>query len=109
MQKSLVPFTQEDKGLYGNLPLVNTLRMPNGHDGSTWNGATNHAPPGFYDIDQDKWKRKFQGAIKERNQFKKRFLTGRVSNILNKNDNLNMDSLGNDLDKKLKSTKYTGG
>ena len=65
MQRSLVPFTQEDKELYGNLPLVNTLRKP--ITTPNWQaGGTGSNPPSFFDDDQEKWRKKFAGSIKER-------------------------------------------
>ena len=98
MMRSLVPFTQEDKGLYGNLPLVNTLRMP--IQTPNYNaGGTNCDPPGFFDDDQEKWRKKFQNALKDRKEFKKRFLNGKVENhILNTNENLDKTSVHNDWD-----------
>ena len=98
-------FTMEDQGLIKNLPLVSTLRTPI----SIKEHVDGGNPPRFYEDDQDKWRKKFAGALKERQQAKRKFYEGRVANILNTNDNVDEHSPLNNADAKLKAVKYTGG
>lgn len=104
MVRTMIPLTQEDKGQSGNLPLINTLRQPL-HSQSVDKSSGN--PPSFYDEDQKKWSNKFAQSIKERQEFKRKFLANRKTTVLNSNDNLTLE--GKDWDAKLKSTNYTGG
>lgn len=105
MVKTMIPLTQEDKELSGNLPLINTLRQagitsPRADDGG-------HGAPSFYDDDQRKWAKKFAKAIGDRQEFKKKYLSTRKTTVLNSNDNVT--SKGMDWDAKLKNTAYTSG
>lgn len=77
MERTQVPFTQEDKGLYNNLPLVNTLRLPMHftHQGF----ETTCDPPSFYEDDRAKWAKKFKASIAERERFKKKYLSDRAN------------------------------
>lgn len=70
INRTLVPFTQEDAGLYNNLPLVNTLREPQRYREGPLPGTVTQ-PPRFYDEDQNKWQAKFAKSIQDRKAFKR--------------------------------------
>lgn len=61
MSKTTTPFTQEDKGLYANLPIVNILRTP-----TIFPNTEGSKPPSFFEADLDKWNAKYKLAIKDR-------------------------------------------
>lgn len=104
VNRSTVPFTKEDEGQFGNLPLINTLREPIRFTKVPQSTVCN--PPRFYEDDQAKWAKKFETSIKERKEFKRSKMARAHFNCLNSNTNLN-DAF--DWDAKLEGTAYTGG
>jgi hypothetical protein len=65
MARTQVPFTQEDHGLYHNLPLINTLRLPITSPSAS-EQAVGGNPPSFLDDDMRKWSKRFQPLVKDR-------------------------------------------
>jgi len=104
INRKIIPFTQEDKDQFGNLPLTNTLREPIRFDGPPKQTVTQ--PPAFYDDDMAKWDKKFEKSIQDRKNFKRFAMSNTHFNVLNSNDNVKTTY---DLDKNLNSTSYTGG
>jgi len=102
--KKQLALTQEDMSIFINLPLINTLREPRRYDFKP--KTTVSSPPKFFDEDMEKWKKKFEKAIKERKEFKSLYMSNQKFTILNSNDNINNSF---DPDKTLKQTSYTGG
>lgn len=104
MVRTLIPLTHEDKEQSGNLPLIQTLRSVNPK--SSASVTQGGAPPSFYEEDLKKWAKKFANSIKERNEFKRQYLSDRKTTCLNSNDNIRASF---DLDQKLSTINYTGG
>jgi len=94
-KRSLISYTGEDtEQTTLNLPLVRTLRDGTiKQAGSSQNKSQTILPPDWYEDDLKKYNSKFDLAIKERKEFKKRQLAGKNFSCLNKNDNavFNMD------------------
>lgn len=95
MARTLIPLTHEDKEQSGNLPLIQTLRSVQPKTSASV--INTGAPPSFYEDDMKKWNEKFAKCIRERNEFKRKFLTDRKPTCLNSNDNIK----NFDLDQKL--------
>lgn len=94
-----VPLSMEDKGCFGNLPLINTLRQSSNtqvmggsyvsakkkgadddEDKKNNRSITQCNPPTFFNEDMDKWNNKFANAIKDRERYKKQmFKTSQIS------------------------------
>ncbi len=85
MARTLIPLTHEDKDQSANLPLIQTLRLK---QIKTSEANAGSAPPSFYEEDLKKWNDKYAKSINDRNEFKRKFLTGRKPTCLNSNDNV---------------------
>jgi hypothetical protein len=103
---------REDKGQFLNLPLINTLRDNGGRDyfgvkdasgaKTTKNAGDEESqgkegnngietipnPPNFYQADIDKWHKRFQKHISERDQFKRRYMKQSEITCLTRNTNI---------------------
>lgn len=101
--RAMIALTQEDREIFSNLPLVTTLREPKRYSEKPL--TTNPQPPKFYDEEQEKWSSKFEKSIKDRQDFKKKFMKTQKLTILNSNDNLKKTY---DPEQTLKGS-YTGG
>ncbi len=104
VNRTLVPFTQEDIDQFGNLPLINTLREPMRFTGPPKTTVTQ--PPGFYDDDMAKWDKKFEKSLADRKAYKRFAMSNTTFNVLNTNENIKSTF---DMDKTLQATNYTGG
>lgn len=104
VNRTIVPLTGEDTEQYGNLPLINTLREPRSFDYVPKTTVAN--PPKFYDADQEKWAKKFEESIKDRQRFKRTAMRIMSFSAVNSNPNVKKTF---DPDASLQGTSYTGG
>jgi hypothetical protein len=86
VNRTIVPFTQEDLEQFGNLPLINTLREPIRFNKAPQTTVTQ--PPGFYDDDMLKRDKKFEKSIADRKAFKRFAMSNTHFNVMNTNENL---------------------
>ena len=105
--RTLSPLTQEDIGQFGNLGLISTLRRTEpGAIAKNRNTSTIDNPPSFYEDDLRKKQDKYEQAIKERQDFKKKYQSNERRTIFTTSNDNHAEV---DPDKKLQEVKYTGG
>ena len=88
-----------------NFCLMGTLRRPFELSKAAFSPTVTN-PFSFSELEKQKWSERFAASIKERNDFKQKFLRDHDQSVLNTNLNVKDKC---DWDAKLKATKYTGG
>lgn len=129
--RTFAPLTMEDKGQFGNLGLIKSLRADrdrnNAHnmsrtskandpdkldadaddqeDNKQQNQAAYAEPPSFCDAYTQKWREKFTNSIKQRQEYKKQQLKDDKVSIFTGN----VAPTEKQCDEKLEQITYTGG